>query len=892
MSVGKFTWIKTFEQIATWLLKYESDQAYLVAVLKKIGIEGGLLDYDSQQKYEQVKAESDREKQQALILKNTISLSEIDPFTFISLILKNSKYEKLIRILSNLKEEITELHLPSDFKGVPVPNPQGSWFFSYKYGRKQDDIAKLWDLFKAIHGNEEIEEKFNAALDVKQTALASLSQMLFVFFPQQFIPVDKQTKKWFSYHEYFFKQIKWNEYKALISLLQENYKIDFPRLSYTCWFINQQVLSKESAKELLSVRLDKVTTDAGSIQVFRTSQGKPVVLELDHHCSDFNIILEEGVPDELNLNYELRKVVNVDLEKNLPTWVNKVVCVIQTNAEFDWYDFLLILDWLEGSKVLAKQNKGEEQMNGEKAMYEVNQPLNQILSGPPGTGKTYATTELAVRIAVPQWYGLLKVGSEAERRDKIKEKYDELIQNNQIAFTTFHQSFAYEDFIEGLKAYIPDHQNSIAYKVEDGVFKKIAIAAEKSQGISFSSHIGLNDSPTIWKISLGNGWEVERRDRYFKNNEIRIGWNNVGDLSDDQTAQEVETFNALGSNDRSTLICFSSAMKKGDVVLCLKDKKTIQAIGVIDSDYIYEKNDHNSSDPYAHMRKVTWLAIDIDFNILNINKNMTLTQKTVYELSRMSWAKIVEELKNQNITINGVTNTTKKEPEKLNYVLIMDEINRGNISKIFGELITLIEDDKRSGKSDARELVLPYSKTLFSVPSNLYLIGTMNTADKSLTQLDLALRRRFVFREILPNPEGVLQEANQYGFDIVKMLTKINQRIHVLKGKDFQIGHAYFMPLCQPFDHEDKYIETLQDILIRKILPLLQEYFFSHLEYIGLVLNDNSHDDMSKQVVEQININDSIFTFTDKLPKMNPLHSLRLNAECFKSVDRIKQIYA
>ncbi|KQE18435.1 5-methylcytosine-specific restriction enzyme B [Acinetobacter pittii] len=187
-------------------------------------------------------------------------------------------------------------------------------------------------------------------------------------------------------------------------------------------------------------------------------------------------------------------------------------------------------------------------------------------------------------------------------------------------------------------------------------------------------------------------------------------------------------------------------------------------------------------------------------------------------------------------------------------------------------------------------MTLPYSKEPFTVPSNLYLIGTMNTADKSLTQLDLALRRRFEFKEIVPDIH-VLESANQYDFDIVQMLDKINQRIQCLKGKDFQIGHAYFMPLCKKIYDEKTYIETLQRILTNKILPLLQEYFFSTLDHIGLVLNDNSLDEPSKRIVVQANLEGELFPFAEKLPKFNALYSIRLNKNCFKSVERIKQIY-
>ncbi|ENZ6211245.1 AAA family ATPase [Acinetobacter baumannii] len=885
----KFTWIKTFEQISEWLLNFENRQSYLIEILEKIGVEGGLLDYELEEKYLEVKNEKDKEKKKVLSVQNTVKLKEIDPFTFISLILKNSKFEKLIKLLSNLKELIPELYIPLDFKGVPTPNPQGSWFFAYKFDRKPHDIAILWSLFKAIHKKENISQKFDNALDIKYTALASLSQMLFVFFPTKFFPVDGQTQDWLvSRNLLYKKKTRWKEYSDLINTLKNNYRVNFAYLSYTCWFINQGEFNKIKVEELLSVRLNRITEGVEYIKGFVTDEGKQIALEVTNKSNYFNIIIEEKIPNDFNLKFEFKKVGNANLERHAPKLANREVCVIRTQEKFSWYDFLLVLDWYEGSSINSVShgnliNNSEEAKN----MIVLDEPLNQILSGPPGTGKTYATTELAVKIAVPEWYALVEDNNETDRHSKIKEKYDELIQKNQIAFTTFHQSFAYEDFIEGLKAYIPEDQDKIAYQVEDGVFKRMAIAATKSQGVSDELDIGLNQEPTIWKISLGERWETERRQKYFENDQARIGWSKVGDLREDRTEKEQTYYDSLKSNTHSTLYDFSSRIKIGDVLLCLKDQKTIQAIGVVKSDYYF---DPQEDDDYSHVRDINWIAKNINFNIFGLNDQTNLTLKTVYELYRMNWSKITEELKNQGIVIENVTTVGGEIKSNHNYVLIIDEINRGNISRIFGELITLIEDDKRSGKSDARELTLPYSKEPFTVPSNLYLIGTMNTADKSLTQLDLALRRRFEFKEIVPDIH-VLESANQYDFDIVQMLDKINQRIQCLKGKDFQIGHAYFMPLCKKIYDEKTYIETLQRILTNKILPLLQEYFFSTLDHIGLVLNDNSLDEPSKRIVVQANLEGELFPFAEKLPKFNALYSIRLNKNCFKSVERIKQIY-
>lgn len=186
-------------------------------------------------------------------------------------------------------------------------------------------------------------------------------------------------------------------------------------------------------------------------------------------------------------------------------------------------------------------------------------------------------------------------------------------------------------------------------------------------------------------------------------------------------------------------------------------------------------------------------------------------------------------------------------------VLIIDEINRGNISRIFGELITLIEPSKRAGADEALSVVLPYSKSPFSVPSNLYLIGTMNTADRSLAGLDIALRRRFTFREMPPRPE-LLDSVDVEGVNIGQLLRVMNQRIEVLLGRDHCLGHAYFMPLIN-----DRRLELLESIFRNQVLPLLQEYFFEDWQHIQWVLNDHRKAPQYCFLSQATRIGDSLF---------------------------------
>ncbi|WP_335993679.1 McrB family protein [Fusobacterium polymorphum] len=289
---------------------------------------------------------------------------------------------------------------------------------------------------------------------------------------------------------------------------------------------------------------------------------------------------------------------------------------------------------------------------------------NVIFYGPPGTGKTYTTAKRAVEIC--------KTESEKELTDytEIMKKYNELKEKNRIEFITFHQSYGYEEFIEGIKPVVSneddesDSENSqeIKYEIVDGIFKKFCDEARKAQ-----------------------------------------------------------------------------------------------------------------------------------------------------------------------------------DKENNEYVFIIDEINRGNISKIFGELITLIETTKRAGKKECISTKLPYSKEEFTVPDNVYIIGTMNTADRSIALMDTALRRRFYFEEMLPNYDllkDIFVEDEGVKVNIGAMLKAINERIEYLYDREHTIGHAVFLEL-----NENNDIDKLENIFKKSVIPLLQEYFYEDYDKIRLILGDNAKDE-------------------------------------------------
>lgn len=453
-------------------------------------------------------------------------------------------------------------------------------------------------------------------------------------------------------------------------------------------------------------------------------------------------------------------------------------------------------------------------------------PLNQILFGPPGTGKTYASVDVALAVLDPDC--VAENPGTAGRKVR-KQRFDELVQTRRVRFVTFHQSFSYEDFVEGLRA-DNDEDGNLRYRVEPGVFRSICDDARGAAQVA--SAIGIRGDARIWKISIEGTGASSTRDYCFKHGEARIGWGEVGNLHDEHLT-ETATYQALGSNNRNTLQAFSGEIQPGDVVLCIGSATQAQAIGVVQGDYQFQaKVPSGVRTDFNNVLPVRWLATGLALNLRELNGGTRFTLKTVYELSRFGWPELAEAIEGAGIELGGAGRLPARQP--LDHVLIIDEINRGNVSRIFGELITLIEPSKRAGADEQLEVLLPYSKKPFAVPASVYLIGTMNTADRSLAGLDIALRRRFEFVEMPARPE-LLADVEVDGIDIEAMLTAMNRRIEVLLDRDHHLGHAYFMPLLS-----DPSLPRLAMIFRNQILPLLQEYFFEDWERIRWVLNDQN----------------------------------------------------
>lgn len=399
-----------------------------------------------------------------------------------------------------------------------------------------------------------------------------------------------------------------------------------------------------------------------------------------------------------------------------------------------------------------------------------NPSLNTILYGPPGTGKTFHSITHAVAIIDGQNPRRLIEESKTEAgRKAIKDRYDYLFESGNIAFTTFHQSLSYEDFIEGIKPLEPAPGEDMQYDIVDGIFKTICDKAEKcvsidkTQGNSFDD--ALEQLEAEWRVNPNMPFELTRDNKSFTITEFK--------------SKNIPFKKASGGTAHSL------------------SKKTL-------------------SDLYLGIRKSFPAGLEIYYR------------------------PVLDKLKTYTTLVTEVINNVESRPCK--FVLIVDEINRGNVSQIFGELITLLEPDKRIGEKEEIRLTLPYSKEEFGVPSNVYIIGTMNTADRSVEALDTALRRRFAFIPMMPEYDGLNEDCD--GVNLKSLLKKLNDRLTVLKDRDHTIGHAWLWNTTT--------IDSLRLAFKDKIIPLLQEFFYNDYEKLGLLLGD-------RFIQTEVTVNNNLF---------------------------------
>ncbi len=794
-------WVPIFREISNKLLKYKNDRKPLVkeihkilATLQKEGIGISL----SQDIF------SDRSEGK---------LKDICPFTILGIMnrgLKNRNKTAFLHKLADfleVKEGVSEFHFSGERKtdtdAIPFVNNQKFWFFPYESEREKNDINKLWNMFeiainyadgKSEHLREDFIKVFDSIIPeprkggVKHTKLKKLSMGLYWIRPYSYPTFaggveEKQTL------------YSWLD-KMNISYLD---KIDF------------------ADKKFDNINGDDYLKIMDFLQIY-----------FNNPDSQFN--------DFIELSYAAYHPETISQEYSIAT---------------------------------TEKNTGTK-----------NQPLNQILYGPPGTGKTYETKSLAVEIIT---------GEKLSSRDQLNSCYNSLVEDGRIQFITFHQSYGYEDFVEGIKPKLDKLEGGdIQYEIKDGIFKQLCEESSDRKNLTMDSTmivpsakldarqeitLGPNEykGRKVWQLRIETHGFLNETSiavdgfEWFNNYDLESAVNNNKEnipefkkILDKEMLEQIEkgkspeTFLGVTLKDRikNNMKNFCLEIKDRDLVMIYQlpkgGKKTNQIIAVVEiiGGYKYKK-----VGGYRHTRvvKCLWRKGDdeLPIDIRDINNNGVLGERTLLLAKKMKPEALIEKI-NQHIGVAQeespyVSNADHLYPQS-RFVLIIDEINRGNISKILGELITLLEEDKRLGGDEELKVTLPYSNKKFGVPSNLYIIGTMNTADRSIAFLDTALRRRFNFIEMMPkykedNGDNLFPiiKTSAGVIDISKMLEQINTKICKELDRDHQIGHSYFISKNHN-EYED--IKWLKRIFTSKICPLLDEYFYERRDKIKEVLND------------------------------------------------------
>ena len=681
-----YQWVDWFEELAQKIA--DNDHEYLITRGRNVELLG---------------SDDDRTEHPLF----TFGDAGVDPFSFIYTVASKATVNQFKRVFASINDvfELTRTlnldHFEDQFL-FPIPSGQNTLF------HRGDEFkpAILRELFvKAVTEPNSVDDSFfEKAFAVKGVGLKNLTQALFLVSPKSFFPIDDGFHEIFGHMFSLPKKDKtkfrWSDYSQFLERVKHDFNCELYELNLWVYMLSAKHLVGESTIYY------QVTLEESKETLWEEWRAESYVRinQLNRDFARINrgdvILVRQGSGKNKGIGLILsKKSVGTSGDGSIlhVAWMNKRETFSETQYLADEFSqdgrveelfrkedaYKLNFDILDRFASSEASNEPFVDVDPDR---KTHYPLNQIFFGPPGTGKTFAAEETAVKI----------IDGDQDDKVNIRDRYQQLCNEKRIKFVTFHQNYAYEDFIEGIRPRLEDRQgeNKLEYERKDGLFKELCKEA--------------NDKP---------------------------------------------------------------------------DK---------------------------------------------------------------------------------------------NYVLIIDEINRGNISKIFGELITLIEDSRRLSSQHPTQATLAISNHRFGVPGNLYIIGTMNTADRSIQLLDTALRRRFHFEELMPNPSHSELSHEVDGINLSELMTTMNERIAALLDREHQIGHTNF------FD-----VNTVGELAFCfkfNVFPLLQEYFFDDWAKIKIVLGNN--DFVLERDIEHLNLGEE-FEEHGKIV----YERISLDDETWTNPDQYKKIY-
>lgn len=774
MGRTSFSWIPFYTELAEKLLEYKDKREELVEFIFS---EDGLREFSDYLHLEDKKQKID----------------DIDPFSFMGMFNRGSFLpNNRIKILTRIKQRFDIVaNVPSDFDGIPVLNY--SRMFFYNWHNLKDSCDTIWSAFEQMM-NGDISQWFDYYKF--QTRKAECTMPLFWCKADEYIALDSRNR---DYLESIGVNANVNDvdsYKALLQDLKDKMESgqlkekSFAEISYNAWIAPKPTrywlyAPGEKAQHWNSFYSCGIMAigweELGDLSKYSKKSELKSAMD-DEYGTDSSHKNSVACTWDFVHNMNIGDVVFVKQGKSKILGYGIVASDYYYDENREFYNSLRDVDWkVKGEwehpgdavlKTLTDITTYPDYVEKLKSLFTMNSEIQQytkllefkkniILQGAPGTGKTYNTAALALSICGE---------SVPESHDEVMQRYDELLRGGRIGFCTFHQSMDYEDFVEGIKPVTEG--TSIKYEVKDGIFKKIADRARLNFEDSQKTPEQVKSDTRTREVFEGFCEEIQSQ-------------LNENDFVDLYSKSKMKIRNITFRSDGSPL----------SIQLSKTDGGPTQSL--------------------------TWEIILRDYNNFKEGKIKSYEDvkpryesKSVYHGNAMYYFELYKKMKDFEDKYAGNTNSSVVNLQ--NYVLIIDEINRGNVSRIFGELITLLEKDKRLGGEHPIKVTLPYSKESFGVPENLYIIGTMNTTDRSVGNIDYAVRRRFAFATLQSKRDLVVANSTEKAavlFDAVKLF--IEKHKTEMDFEDLMVGHSYF------FAKDD------DELALRwqyEILPLLNEY--------------------------------------------------------------------